>query len=86
MKKSIFISVAVALITAAFLTLQAAPARAAFIANNLIDNPVFDNSGSMSASQIDAWLNANFPSSCITTNNGFYSEHPNGYHPNPGFT
>lgn len=58
---------------------------AAFNANRIIDDPIFDNSGSMNAAQIDAWLNANFPNSCISTNSGFEARVPAGYSPSGGF-
>ncbi len=59
---------------------------AGFIANNLMDDGVFDNYNSMSADQIDSWLNSTFPSSCISSNNGFTSPDPTGYTPSTGFT
>lgn len=52
--------------------------------NNLIDNVVFDNSGTISSSQIDTFLNS-FPSSCISSNNGFRAIDPTGYNPSNGF-
>ncbi len=55
----------------------------AFNGNNVIDDGVFDRANSMSAVQIDNWLNANFPSSCISSNNGFTAPDPTGYSPNP---
>ena len=58
----------------------------AFNGNNLMDDFVFDNSGSMSSAQIDSWLNANFPSSCISINHGFSAPDPTGYSPSTGFT
>jgi hypothetical protein len=61
-------------------------ARASFQANNLIDNYIFENSGSMSAAQIDEFLNHNFPQSCISTNNGFSAPDPTGYSPSTGYT
>ena len=57
----------------------------AYSNNDLIDDSVFDNSGSMSASQIDTWLNAHFPNSCISTNNGFTAPDPTGYSPDSNF-
>jgi len=57
----------------------------AFNGNNLMDDGVFDNVNTMSAGQIDNWLNANFPSSCISTNHGFAAPDPIGYNPNQGF-
>lgn len=39
-----------------------------FNPNNLIDDFTFENTTSMSAAMIDAWLNVNFPNSCISSN------------------
>jgi hypothetical protein len=61
-------------------------AHAAFNANNLIDDAIFNNAGAMNAQQIDSWLNANFPNSCISTKNGFTNPEPTGYTPASGFT
>ncbi len=52
--------------------------------NKLIDTAVFNNSGSMSAGQIDAFLNQ-FPNSCISPNKGFTSPNPIGYNPSQGY-
>lgn len=57
-----------------------------FQANNLIDDSTFTNVNSMTANQIDAFLNNNFPSSCISTNSGFTAPDPTGYSPTTGFT
>lgn len=54
--------------------------------NNLIDDGVFDNVNTLSAGQIDAWLNNNFPNSCISTNHGFEAREPSGYSPGGNFT
>lgn len=59
---------------------------AQFDPNNLIDNNVFDNYNTMTASDIDSFLNNNFPQSCISTNNGFSAPQPTGYSPTTGFT
>jgi hypothetical protein len=59
--------------------------NAAFNANNLIGDAVFSNSGAMSASDIDAFLNSK-PNSCISTNSGFQAKVPSGYSPSTGFT
>lgn len=57
-----------------------------FNQNNIIDDAVFDNAGSMSPAQIDNWLNANFGSaSCISTSHGFSAPDPTGYNPTNGF-
>lgn len=65
----------------------APPAAAAtsFNPNNLMDDSIFDNVNSMSEAQIDSWLNANFPNSCISSNNGFTSPDPIGYSPSAGY-
>jgi hypothetical protein len=66
---------------------QEVPAHAAtFNSSDLIDQSVFDNTTAMNGSQIDSWINANFPSSCISTNNGFSAQDPTGYSPSGGFT
>lgn len=62
-----------------------APAAAAIDYNSLMDDAIFDNYNSMSASQIDTFLNG-FSSSCISTNNGFSAPDPTGYSPSNGFT
>lgn len=65
-------------------TIVPGKASAAFNANNLMDDSVFNNSTSMNAGQIDAFLNAR-PSSCISTNNGFSAPNVVGYNPSQGF-
>ena len=63
-----------------------ASVAAAFVTNynNLIDDHIFDNANSMNASQIDSFLNT-FPSSCISSNNGFSAPDVTGYSPSAGF-
>lgn len=68
------------------LVLPAAKASTPYNPNRVMDDVIFDNSGSMTAAQIDAWLNNNFPSSCISSNNGFSSPDPTGYSPTTGYT
>lgn len=51
--------------------------------NNLIDDQVFD-AQTMTAAQIDTFLNS-FPSSCISSKNGFKAPDPVGYNPTDGF-
>ncbi len=58
---------------------------ATFDQNRIIDDRVFDNTNTMNAQQIDAFLNQ-FPSSCISSNNHFLSRDPTGYTPINGFT
>ena len=58
-------------------------AAAAFNANNIVDDFTFDDTTTLTSTQIDSWLNSNFPSSCISTNNGFGAPDPTGYSPNP---
>ncbi|HSX17906.1 MAG TPA: hypothetical protein VLE51_00940 [Candidatus Saccharimonadales bacterium] len=59
---------------------------ASFTANRLMDDGVMDNYNTMNASQIDSWLNTNFPNSCISTNHGFTAAVPSGYSPSTGYT
>jgi hypothetical protein len=56
----------------------------AFNNNRVIDDSIFDNVNSMTAGDINAFLNK-FPSSCISPNNGFSAIDPNGYNPSNGF-
>ncbi|HLB66713.1 MAG TPA: hypothetical protein VJJ78_03930 [Candidatus Saccharimonadales bacterium] len=58
-------------------------ALAAFTANNLIEDAIFDDYNSMSAEQIDAFLNAR--NSCISPSSGFSAPDPIGYSPSTGF-
>jgi hypothetical protein len=75
-------------LTAFFLTIGLsilAPTHAAFIPNLLMDDGVFDNTGSMNSAQIDTFLNG-FSGSCISANDGFQAPDPTGYSPSGGFT
>lgn len=83
--KKILTGFFVIIVAVTALGLQSGKAGATFNSNNLIDDVIFDNVNSMSAAQIDSWLNANFPSSCISTNKGFSSPDPIGYSPSTGF-
>jgi hypothetical protein len=56
-----------------------------FNSSDLMDDSVMNNYTSMSAGQINSWINTNFPSSCISTNNGFSAPDPTGYNPTNGF-
>ncbi len=58
-----------------------------FNSSNIISNAIFSNTTSMTANQIDIWLNSNFGStSCISTDHGFSAPDPIGYSPSAGFT
>jgi hypothetical protein len=72
------------LVFTTFLFARPLKATAAFQANILIDDAVF-NTNSMNASQIDSWLNG-FSQSCISPNSGFEARVPSGYSPSGGFT
>lgn len=61
-----------------FFSISPKLAFADFNANNLMDDAVFDNNTTMTASQIDAWLNS-FGSSCISSNSGFRTPDPAGW-------
>ena len=58
---------------------------ASFNQNDIIDDPIFDNTNAMTAPAIDNFLNS-LPNSCISPNNGFTSTDPIGYTPSGGFT
>ena len=79
---SVVVFVAVVAIPAIFFFTKAS---ASFNPNNLIDDQVFDNTTSMTAAQIDGFLNA-FQGSCISTNSGFTAPDRSGYLPSAGFT
>lgn len=55
-----------------------------FNPNHIIDDAVFNNTNTMTATAIDSFLNQ-FPNSCISPNNGFSAPDPTGYNPTSGF-
>jgi len=67
------------------LSIIKSPSSEAFNANSIISDGVFNNSSTMSAAQIDSFLNS-FASSCISPANGFADKEPIGYTPSAGFT
>jgi hypothetical protein len=73
----------VLLLVTLFVSLGTASAQP-FSNNRIMDDAIFDNYNSMSASQINAFLNS-FPNSCISPNNGFSAIDPTGYNPSNGF-
>jgi hypothetical protein len=83
-KRTILITGAFLVLLSGFLFIHAHKANA-FLSNNVMDDIVFDNANSMNIGQINAFLNQ-FPSSCISPNNGFSSPDPTGYSPGGGFT
>jgi hypothetical protein len=52
--------------------------------NRIIDDAVFSNSHTMSANDINNFLNS-FPGSCISPNSGFSAVDPIGYNPSQGY-
>lgn len=56
-----------------------------FDMNRIMDDEVFNNSGTLAVGNINAFLNS-FGQSCISPNNGFSSPDPTGYTPTAGFT
>jgi hypothetical protein len=77
--------VAVALVAGFVLSLVPTPqAEAAFDRNRLIDDIVFDAKSSMSANQIDNFLNTR-SNSCISPESGFAAKQPIGYSESTGF-
>ena len=79
------VSLAFFIAAASTLTIFSPQASAAFNKNQIMSDLIFDKKGSMSASQIDAFLNAR-SHSCISTNRGFAAKLPTGYSPTGGFT
>ena len=80
MKKVLLLAITFAL-AGAFL-LQASASALTINYNNVISDQVFDNYQSMSASQINTFLNR-FPNSCISPKNGYSFTNPTGYSINP---
>jgi hypothetical protein len=56
-----------------------------FNQNRIIDDVIFDNSATMTAAEINNFLNS-FPNSCISPNSGFAAILPTGYNPTNGFS
>jgi hypothetical protein len=77
-----------ALLAALFIfSLVGSASADSFTANSIIDDALFNNTQTMSANQINSWLNSNFGStSCISTDHGFSAPDPTGYTPSGGFT
>jgi len=74
-----------AFVAASFIALVPQSASALTYQNNrIIDDVVFDNTGSMTAASIDNFLNT-FPDSCISSNSGFRAIDPTGYNPTDGY-
>lgn len=71
-------------VAVAVLFIPSLAAADSFNQNNIINDLVFDNTSTMNAGQIDAFLN-NFPGSCISLNNGFKTIDPTGYNPSQGY-
>ena len=84
MKKAIKLLLA-GLLTLALSGVLRLHASASFNQNRIIDDIVFDQATSMSADQIDSFLNS-FPNSCLSTSHGFSSVDPTGYSFSTGFT
>lgn len=72
------------LLTATTLVVPIGVEAAVFDRNRIIDDSIFDNSGTMNTGQIDAFLNG-FSNSCISMNSGFQAIKPIGYNPSQGF-
>ncbi len=85
MKRLLYFGIILIVVVAFGLSFVSHASADSFNQNRIIDDSIFDNANSMSASQIDSWLNSNFPSSCISTHNGFSSPDPIGYNPSQGF-
>jgi hypothetical protein len=84
MKLILRICLVVAGISAAFTLASPTASADTFNQNRIIDDGIFDNAYSMSAGQIDNFLNG-FSGSCISSNNGFKALDPIGYNPTNGY-
>lgn len=80
-------SVLISMSLLSFLTLSTASASTipAFNQNDIIDDFVFNNTTTMTASAINSFLNS-FPHSCISPNNGFSAPDPISYSQSNGFS
>ena len=78
----IFLAFIVGVAPIFFISLSAGAAT--FNPNAIMDDHTFDNSNSMTAAQIDGFLNQ-YTSSCISQNSGFSSQDVIGYNPSSGF-
>src|SRR4051812_24531087 len=79
MMKKLFLLLFILPLLLTIFILKSSPAMA-YSNNRLIDGVIFDNTNTMNAAQIDAWLNT-FSGSCISTNSGFSASEPTGYTP-----
>lgn len=66
------------LISLVILSISSVASAASFNPNDIIDNAIYNATGTMNAAQIDSFLNS-FPYSCISTNNGFTTPDPEGW-------
>ncbi len=83
-RKKLFIaSLSSFALTVTVLVMHAASAYALFDQNRLVDDYIFNNKDSMTATQIDALLNDK--GSCISTNSGFSAPDPIGYSSSSGY-
>ena len=60
-------------------------AQASFDASYIMSDSVFENAGTMDATDINNFLN-HYPNSCLSTNHGFSAPSLTGYSPSSGFT
>lgn len=80
--KRLFLSLLAVILAFSSLLIITPSHTKALMPNNIIDDPIFDRAGTMSAAQIDNWLNSKFGStSCISTSHGFSAPDPTGYAP-----
>lgn len=84
MRKNILISLAFCTALLSFGLMSGTANAATFNQNRIIDDALFDNTTTMSAGQINTFLNG-FASSCISTNSGFQAIDPTGYNPTSGY-
>jgi hypothetical protein len=85
MKRLVLNGICALIIVGAIFTTAPIASAASFNPSRVIDDGVLDNSNTMTIAQVDAFLNS-FPSSCLSTNNGFTALDPIGYSPSSGYS
>lgn len=84
MKLRSFLNAVVAILLVCAILIPPQASAVTLDRNRIMDDSIFNNFNSMSAGQIDTFLNG-FPYSCISPNSGFRAIDPTGYNPSTGF-
>ncbi|HYH36494.1 MAG TPA: hypothetical protein VD706_03275 [Candidatus Saccharimonadales bacterium] len=79
MKKIFMVLLAGFMVATPLMAFTPVSAAEAFSPNRIIDDGIFENYNTMSAEQINTWLNVSYPNGCITPNRGFVTPKPLGW-------